>query len=269
MSDRLKFNLSILTLLCVGLMTLIFSIQNHRQINELTRVVKAVVEIYPIADSQISMYPIPDQKSVSINPEYHNRYSNITRYKELPLPVSLYEPQSYHELFNAVSELSGVSKRMLFKFAATESSFDPNAVAKSTGATGLFQFTEDTWEFVTNRYGKPFGITSKTSRKDVRANALMAAFHIANNIELIKERTGKNNITSADAYIAHLLGRTGALRYFSMKLDHKPATTMRAAAKNNPKFFYAPSNKPLTRQQTHKVIELHLEQKLKEFEITI
>lgn len=266
MNQRLKLNLCILTLIAVSVMTLIFSIQNHRQINELTRVVKAVVEIYPVTQSEIRVSELPPLiHQVRINPDYHA----ISHYKELPAPSDLYDPHSYHELFNAVQSLTGVSKRILFKFAATESSFDPKAVAPSTGATGLFQFTSDTWEFVTKRYGKPYGITVKTARTDVRANTLMAAFHIANNIELIKERTNKKTINATDAYMAHLLGRTGALRYFSLDESHKPARIMKAAAKNNRKFFYDDNNKALTRSQSYQVIHRHLEQKLVEFGLSI
>lgn len=76
---------------------------------------------------------------------------------------------------------------LLFDIAAQESMFNPTARAAENGfpdssATGLFQFTNGTWDTV-NNYGKQPGSTLRlpsNDRLDPYANAAAAAYLIAN-----------------------------------------------------------------------------------------
>jgi hypothetical protein len=52
---------------------------------------------------------------------------------------------------------TGVSLKYLMAKAAGESSFNPNCKAKTSSATGIFQFTNSTWLEMMNKYGTEFG----------------------------------------------------------------------------------------------------------------
>lgn len=53
----------------------------------------------------------------------------------------------------------------IIKFA--ESGGNPNAKAKGSGAYGLYQFTESTWNGLVNQYGKTYGLTSDGRKSSV------------------------------------------------------------------------------------------------------
>ena len=66
---------------------------------------------------------------------------------------------------------SGVSFHYLLANAAQESGFNAGAEAKTSSATGLFQFTRGTWLDMVRRYGEELGfgdlasqVTSRTER---------------------------------------------------------------------------------------------------------
>jgi len=187
-------------------------------------------------------------------------------YKHYDTPEGSGEAKYFQTLFHQVSRATGVRVKTLNAFAAVESSFNPKAKSsvKGTHAQGLFQFTYATWVFATKRFGKAFGITAKTSRFDPRANALMAASLIAENINLLKENTDKNHIKIADIYLAHLLGRTGSLKFFSLKPGTKIAKVMPRAAKNNRLYFYN-KGKALTRKEVYAMVQSHIADKTEEF----
>ena len=191
---------------------------------------------------------------------------NIESYRDLNMPLQFGKAYFFKELFKEVSIITGVRESMLMKIAAIESSFDPNQIASSTQAKGLFQFTPSTWEYVTSKYGKPYGITVKTDPFDPRANALMAGFHIQSNIELIESKTNIKEIKTSHVYLAHLLGRTGSLKF--IKADSKTivAKKMPKAAKHN-KFFFYVKGKPVTKTQMFAIIEKHILDKTAEFNI--
>lgn len=193
---------------------------------------------------------------------------SIKHYKDLSDPTGTGKPEYFKSLFDEVSFITGVDATLLMKIAAVESSLNPKAKAKRSNATGLFQFTPDTWSDVVKKYGSKYGITTTHHVHDPRANALLAGFHIQSNIKLLKKRLGVNKVNEVDIYLTHLLGRTGSLRYFKMDDKDLVATKMTKAAKNNRKFFYG-ENKALTRKESYRKINTHITQKVKEFNITL
>ena len=58
----------------------------------------------------------------------------------------------------AASNKTGVDFDYLVKTAQRESNFDPSAKASTSSATGLFQFTSETWLNVLDRYGAKHGV---------------------------------------------------------------------------------------------------------------
>lgn len=207
-------------------------------------------EIVKIVTPSLSNEVAPKKMLTSINNEKPSNSSDI----------------DFEALFTKVSKITGVSKAILFKFAAIESGFKVKAASSKSTAKGLFQFTDDTWQYVTHRFGKPYGITEKTSRYNPFANALMAGFHIQSNLALIKENKKTKHVKDADLYLVHLLGRTGSIEFFKTKPNVKIARKMPQAARNNRRFFYV-KGKPATKTQMVAIVERHIHNKMNEFNL--
>ena len=58
----------------------------------------------------------------------------------------------------------------LLRTSGIESGFDPNAKAKSSSATGLFQFTEQTWLQMIKAHGTEHGLGNYASHVQIDGN---------------------------------------------------------------------------------------------------
>lgn len=134
----------------------------------------------------------------------------------------------YNAIRNAANK-TGVNFTYLMEKAAVESSFDTNAKAKTSSATGLFQFIESTWLKMVKDHGDKYGLekyankiddNGKVSdpkarkeilnlRKDPEVSSLMAAEFAAGNYDYLKAHVG-GEIGSTELYLAHFLGAGGA-----------------------------------------------------------
>lgn len=173
-------------------------------------------------------------------------------------------------IYKAVAEASqkvGVSFAYLMTKASTESSFNPNAQAKTSSASGLYQFIERTWLDMVDKHGAQYGLSTYADaitrradgtpvvanrtlrkeildlRKDPRVSALMAAEYAGENKRYLESKLGRS-VTDTDLYLAHFLGAGGALRFLSA-MDSNPSTraaaVMPEAASANRGVFYASS----------------------------
>lgn len=163
---------------------------------------------------------------------------------------------------NATREV-GIETTYLMVVAARESSFDPRKHAHRTSATGLYQFTVDTWlrsvrafgeghgleayarQIVVDRYG---AISMRDSaartrllrlRADPQFSALMAA-ELARDNAMRLEHILDRPVTPAELYIAHFLGVTQAARVIeaARSAPHTPGVRLLpAAARANPELF--------------------------------
>ncbi|MBL1146940.1 MAG: transglycosylase SLT domain-containing protein [Pseudomonadota bacterium] len=162
------------------------------------------------------------------------------------------------------SAKTGVDFSYLMAQASAESSFNPKARAKSSSATGLFQFLDQTWLQMVKKYGAEHGMgdyAEKISltksgravvadaatrqeilnlRKDPEKASLMAAEMAAENGSRLEARLGRK-VDAADLYMAHFLGAGGATQFLKT-LDHAPQKKADAllpeAAKANSAVFY-------------------------------
>lgn len=134
----------------------------------------------------------------------------------------------YNAIRNAAAK-TGVNFTYLVEKAAAESSFDTNAKAKTSSATGLFQFIESTWLSMVKEHGDKYGLSkyvdkiddngrvkdSKTRneilnlRKDPEISSLMAAEFASGNYDYLQQHVG-GKIGSTELYLAHFLGAGGA-----------------------------------------------------------
>ncbi len=174
------------------------------------------------------------------------------------------------------SAKTGVDFDYLVKQARVESSMNPNAKAKTSSATGLYQFIDQTWlrEIKTHGaehgYGKYADAIKQNSsgeyyvpnpatkrailnlRKDPQASSLMAAELAMENHSFLSETTGIKP-SGTDLYMAHFLGAQGASNFItSMKKNPwaPAASFFPEAARSNKGVFYA-QGRPLSLQQVY------------------
>jgi hypothetical protein len=162
------------------------------------------------------------------------------------------------------AKVTGAGFEYLLNTAVRESNLDPSAKAKSSSATGLFQFIDQTWLATMKQSGAALGyakyanaITQTSSgryavadpamrqevlalRKDPTANALMAGALANANAKVLTDRLGRKP-TDGELYMAHFLGASGASRFISAaeaNPNGKAADLFPRAAQANNAIFY-------------------------------
>ena len=160
------------------------------------------------------------------------------------------------------TEVVGVDATYMTAVAARESSFDPTVHAEGSSATGLYQFTEDTWLRALKIFGVRHGLTELAQqitideygdvsvrhgarakllqlRNDPTLSALMAA-ELARDNKARLERLLGRDVSPAETYLAHFLGVGQAARIIDAA-HSKPhvsgARLLPAAARSNPAVF--------------------------------
>src|SRR5882724_8444222 len=159
---------------------------------------------------------------------------------------------------------TGAGFEYLLNTALRESNLNPNAKAKTSSATGLFQFIDQTWLGTMKQsgaslgYGKYADAISKTSsgryvvndpsvrdqifalRKDATANSLMAGAFANSNAKVLTERLGSKP-DDGELYMAHFLGASGAARFIraaEANPNARAAGYFPKAAQANHSIFY-------------------------------
>ena len=162
------------------------------------------------------------------------------------------------------ARVTGAGFEYLLNTALRESNLNPSAKAKTSSATGLFQFIDQTWLATMKQsgaalgYGKYADAISKTSsgryvvsdpamrkeifalRKDPTANSLMAGAFANSNARVLTDRLGRKP-TDGELYMAHFLGASGASRFIraaEANPDAKAANLFPRAAHANNSIFY-------------------------------
>ena len=162
------------------------------------------------------------------------------------------------------SQATGMDFGFLMATAQRESSFNPRAEARTSSATGLFQFLDATWLNTLKRHGAKHGLGNEANavestadgRPFVRDSALrrrlldlryepeisarMAAEYANDNAEFLRARTGQEP-QPGDLYAAHFLGPSGASELINAA-ERQPwaraADLFPSAASANRNIFY-------------------------------
>lgn len=171
-------------------------------------------------------------------------------------------PKRVLHAIQAASKKSGVDFSYLVQQAKAESNFNTDIKAKTSSATGLYQFIDSTWMQMVERYGADYGIDtdgmSKSEilalRKDPKASSFMAAAFASENERFLNANWG-GDVGSTELYFAHFLGAAGASAFLSAK-DENPlqraADLFPQAARANRNVFYDPqSGQPRTLAQVY------------------
>ena len=158
------------------------------------------------------------------------------------------------------ADIVGLDSKIALSTAALESSFNP--AASSGTATGLHQFTKGTWQDMITKHGKEYGIPSGTGPEDPRANALLGARYLKNNLS-------KNGGGMEEAYLMHFLGPTGGKRAIAMKDDANMAQAFPSFVPNNKPTFLNPDGSPRTKAQFMEAIRARITKTAKDFGIPL
>jgi hypothetical protein len=183
----------------------------------------------------------------------------------------------------------GIRTSYLMVVAARESSFDPRKCAHRTSATGLYQFTADTWLRAVHAFGARHGLERYAReitvdrrggvsmrdaavrtkllrlRADPRLSALMAAELARDNETRLSHVLGRP-VTPAELYMAHLLGVMQAARVIeaARSAPYTPgARLLPAAARANPGVFKPLGRVASARAIVHKITVYYERQELR------
>jgi len=164
------------------------------------------------------------------------------------------------------SKKVGVDYGYMMAMAAQESSFNPEIKAKTSSATGLYQFINQTWLGTVKEHGAKHGlgdlaskiqqdrktgkffVTDKAAeaqifqlRKDPNTAALMGAEFAKSNQKYLENKLG-HKVGPTDMYMAHFLGPSAAGKFLAArdagKGGQSAADMFPAAAKANRNIFY-------------------------------
>ncbi|HTI31332.1 MAG TPA: transglycosylase SLT domain-containing protein [Sphingomonas sp.] len=154
----------------------------------------------------------------------------------------------------SAAERSGVDFDYLYKQAHIESGLDPAAKARTSTASGLFQFTKGTWRNTVLQHGAEHGlgwaanaIAQQTDlsavdalRFDPEASAAMAGELASDNRSALTSALGREP-DEVDLYLAHFLGSAGATKFlqaYSADPSTPAAALLPQAAASNRTVFY-------------------------------
>ncbi|GMM93549.1 transglycosylase SLT domain-containing protein [Qipengyuania sp. MTN3-11] len=156
---------------------------------------------------------------------------------------------------------TGVDFDYLLAQARLESGLDPSAKARTSSATGLYQFIDSTWLRTLDRHGAKHGMdwadaaigsggrvgdpTTRSQllalRYDADASSLMAAELTRENAQGLRTTLGREP-EPAELYLAHFLGLGGAQQFLGAlgsNPDQSAVALMPQAARANRSIFFS------------------------------
>lgn len=176
---------------------------------------------------------------------------------ELPNPTGPDGQWStYKDLILAASKMAGVDPGLMATMAGVESGFRGRVKASGSTATGLYQFIGTTWTEMLQKYGSKYGLDLNAERTDPRANSLMGAEYLKENMVSLEKSLGRKP-TDTDLYIAHFLGANGASKFLNADPSGNAAAGMPSAASSNPDIFFD-GKSPRSYAQTYAEIDRRL-----------
>ncbi|MES0870316.1 transglycosylase SLT domain-containing protein [Pseudovibrio sp. SCP19] len=179
--------------------------------------------------------------------------------------------------FQKASSKTGTSFDFLLQAAARESSFDPNAKAKTSSASGLFQFIESTWLETLKKNGEELGLGDYAQhirvdgsgkyrvdnkhlkqqlldlRHDPEISSLVAGALAKDNASGLSSNLGRDP-SAGELYLAHFLGVNGSLRLLNAIEDrpqHPAADLFPLQARANKAVFYSRDGQPRSVSDVH------------------
>jgi hypothetical protein len=179
---------------------------------------------------------------------------------------------------------TGVDFSYLMKLAATESNFEPESESATSSATGMYQFTRDTWLNTLKKHGDKYGLVADYAanieyyvtrtgyqrpivrdesiyqhllalRKNPRISAMMAAETVHENQQKLANALHREP-TETDLYLTHFLGADDAIT-FLQSLEQSPdkhaVELFPEAASSNYEIFHPDTCAPRTVDEVYEL----------------
>ncbi len=191
-----------------------------------------------------------------------------------PLAVKQVQPNIESEITSNIrkaSNTSGTSFELMMASAKIESCFKSDAKASSSSASGLFQFTEQTWLDTVRHHGADHGLSQEASeivdhcgklttadagsrkrildmRNDPSIASALAGDHMHDLSATLSTSLGRA-VTAGEIYLGHFLGAHGAKQMLTAPTSQAAADVLPNAARANAGLFYAADGTPFTTGQ--------------------
>ncbi len=219
-------------------------------------------------DGESKSMSLPTGRSGYSRPTINNTNNSLPADPtvKIPNPTGVgYE--NVKDTIMASAKMVGVNPDLMIKVAAVESGFNPNAKAKTSSASGLFQFTKAAWMDTVNKHGSKYGLSlDNASPFDAKANSLMGA-HLIKDNERSLSSVIPDGVTATDIYMSHFLGPSGARAFFNA-LKQNPngvaSVALPNAAEANAPIFYTKEGRARTLQEIYSLMDNKLATKARE-----
>lgn len=144
------------------------------------------------------------------------------------MDLAKYSSLSPIEAIKQAAKMTGMDENILINFAKLESSLDPNAKAKTSSASGLFQIVDGTWKELIQKHGSKYGIDASVDKNNPFYNALMGAEYAKQNLQGLRGYKEAGVEADTALYMAHFLGLGGANKFFA-QLNKDPNAPVQSA----------------------------------------
>ncbi len=125
---------------------------------------------------------------------------------------------SAKEVITRYAKQYGVPVEAAIKIAEKESRFDHMAKAATSSAKGLFQFINQTWESMVNRYGRQLNV-EMGDVFDVAGNTKMGVMLIKENMNIFQRQFGREP-NAKEIYAMHFAGPTVGLQFIKAAIEN-------------------------------------------------
>lgn len=187
--------------------------KNAKQIDKITKQIKIFKALPRGRGMGASIAPLERQRLELLEKQ------KVLEQREATLDTA---PKPAATSANTSSGMTGYLK----KIAQVESSGKAGAKSDSSSASGLFQFTKDTWEENVKAMGKNYSLAD---RSDPQKSAEVAKYFTEKQKKQLQTGTGKENVSDADLYMAHFLGAGGATKFLNAMAKNPSALATEGA----------------------------------------